>query len=660
MTRISNTEKFPIDNKVTDKDIFIGSDADTQNKTKNFSAIGVKNYVLGFSDEDNPTDGLLDDNGTYTWVKYADDVNGTNMSDYPTDKLYVGFSYGNEEEEESTDPLDYVWALITESHVDGNGTYTWLKYATTPDASILYDSPDGMTWMGLAYNQEDPIESSNYEDYNWHRIAESDAGFDQNNLVRIIHVDAADLISEDDAGLADYVNRTGLIVYQDENIVFHIYNETQVDGDGGGDVIVPDIPILDSLKTLDLTVGTVDETSAVINWNPNADTAIVKYDLFYKNLTTQAVNIVNLIDEVTTTLTVLDSGTNYEVYVVAYDTLGNTKNSNTETFATSEVFVPSTPNLELADKTDTTIDLTWSVEASFNADRYELFTSLGGLLYSGTDTTFQVAGLIQNTAYGFYVIAFSGATASNQSATLNVTTLVTVLSPLSQPTLKILTVRENDVDFATAVGIDYAYELDRITGWKLEFRVKGNLTWQERDYTNISEVYNLAHLVSNVRYELRVSSFDGAVISLPSLIREVLTLGAVATAGAELNLSTNIPPVAEGYALISNAQPNTNVDIEVSIKTYSENGATQLSIGSILFDNQMVTVTPVRPKTVTIPIDSAGRSTNADSHFLIDILGDSIIGLEYHITVTIISSVNGVNLENYSDTVIYKHLQSYL
>lgn len=49
---------------------------------------------------------------TYTWIKYADDENGTNMSNDPTDKSYIGFAYNKTTPIESDDASEYMWSLI--------------------------------------------------------------------------------------------------------------------------------------------------------------------------------------------------------------------------------------------------------------------------------------------------------------------------------------------------------------------------------------------------------------------------------------------------------------------------------------------------------------------------------------------------------------------
>src|SRR5699024_9409975 len=59
---------------------------------------------------------------TYTWVKYADDENGTNMSDNPADKSYIGLAFNKTEQTPSNDPEDYTWSKIKgeDAHVTEN------------------------------------------------------------------------------------------------------------------------------------------------------------------------------------------------------------------------------------------------------------------------------------------------------------------------------------------------------------------------------------------------------------------------------------------------------------------------------------------------------------------------------------------------------------
>lgn len=48
----------------------------------------------------------------YTWVKYSQNADGSNLTDDPTNAIYMGVSYNNESLNESNNPLDYTWVKI--------------------------------------------------------------------------------------------------------------------------------------------------------------------------------------------------------------------------------------------------------------------------------------------------------------------------------------------------------------------------------------------------------------------------------------------------------------------------------------------------------------------------------------------------------------------
>lgn len=52
---------------------------------------------------------------SYTWVKYADDENGSGMSDSPDGKLYIGLAFNKTTPEESNNPADYTWSLMPQN-----------------------------------------------------------------------------------------------------------------------------------------------------------------------------------------------------------------------------------------------------------------------------------------------------------------------------------------------------------------------------------------------------------------------------------------------------------------------------------------------------------------------------------------------------------------
>ena len=113
-----------------------------------------------------------DGKSLYTWIKYADSPT-TGMSDTPEGKQYMGIAYNQESPVESTDYGDYEWSLITGEGVpgpageDGKTYYTWIRYADDASGNGMSDNPEGKDYIGIAYNQESRTESNNPKDYVW-------------------------------------------------------------------------------------------------------------------------------------------------------------------------------------------------------------------------------------------------------------------------------------------------------------------------------------------------------------------------------------------------------------------------------------------------------------------------------------------------------------
>ena len=118
----------------------------------------------------------------FTWIKYADDINGKGMSDNPSGKTYIGMAYNKETNVESSNPIDYTWSkfvgtdgldgadgLPGTNGLDGKTYYVWIKYADSP-TSGMSDNPNGKAYIGVAYNKLTPTESTNYGDYSWSKI----------------------------------------------------------------------------------------------------------------------------------------------------------------------------------------------------------------------------------------------------------------------------------------------------------------------------------------------------------------------------------------------------------------------------------------------------------------------------------------------------------
>ena len=70
---------------------------------------------------------------TYTWLKYADDYQGTNMTDDPTGKYYIGLATNKLSATESNDPKDYKWQLVKGE--DGQDAHIYQAYSWSPEGT---------------------------------------------------------------------------------------------------------------------------------------------------------------------------------------------------------------------------------------------------------------------------------------------------------------------------------------------------------------------------------------------------------------------------------------------------------------------------------------------------------------------------------------------
>lgn len=112
----------------------------------------------------------------YTWIKYADDDMGTDMSEYPvkldgTFREYMGIATNKDEPTESADYRDYTWSkYIGEDGIPGENGYMWVVYSQFPEginsagkvevSQDPYDEVKGewMVYLGLAYNKDSKTE----------------------------------------------------------------------------------------------------------------------------------------------------------------------------------------------------------------------------------------------------------------------------------------------------------------------------------------------------------------------------------------------------------------------------------------------------------------------------------------------------------------------
>lgn len=121
----------------------------------------------------------------YTWIRYADDVNGTGISNDPTGKSFIGLAYNKEIATESNTASDYTWSRFRgedgtdgvpgPAGEDGKTTYTWIAYSDNADGADMYQIPtDSTKYIGIAVNKDTATESSNPTDYTWSRFRGAD------------------------------------------------------------------------------------------------------------------------------------------------------------------------------------------------------------------------------------------------------------------------------------------------------------------------------------------------------------------------------------------------------------------------------------------------------------------------------------------------------
>lgn len=108
------------------------------------------------------TDGKDGADGTtlYTWIKYADTISGSGMSDDGTDKSYIGLAYNKTTSVESDDPSDYQWSLFRgKNGVDGSdGTSSISIEISNPTVAV----PANSSGVATSYNRT-PTEIHCYE-----------------------------------------------------------------------------------------------------------------------------------------------------------------------------------------------------------------------------------------------------------------------------------------------------------------------------------------------------------------------------------------------------------------------------------------------------------------------------------------------------------------
>lgn len=140
---------------------------------------------------------VYDGETLYTWIKYADDANGLNLTDLPDDRSYIGIAYNQTTPTASTDPTKYTWAKFQGPQgepgveglqgpkgdqgipgtkgADGLSTYTHIAYATNSTGTSGFSLSDstGKTYIGI-YVDNIATDSTTPSKYKWTLIKGAD------------------------------------------------------------------------------------------------------------------------------------------------------------------------------------------------------------------------------------------------------------------------------------------------------------------------------------------------------------------------------------------------------------------------------------------------------------------------------------------------------
>lgn len=105
----------------------------------------------------------------FTWIKYADDIQGNGMSSNPEGKNYIGMAYNKNSSIPSNDPLDYTWTLFRgQNGLDANqfklklNQTEILKFIDEDDHLVI--SPNVLTAAVMKddiYNLDNQIQITN-------------------------------------------------------------------------------------------------------------------------------------------------------------------------------------------------------------------------------------------------------------------------------------------------------------------------------------------------------------------------------------------------------------------------------------------------------------------------------------------------------------------
>lgn len=116
----------------------------------------------------------------YTWIKYADTpTSGMSDNPDGKAYIGIAYNKETQTESTNYSDYTWSktegkQGVPGEPGEDGTTTYTWIKYADDATGKNMSDNPEGKEYIGMAYNKTTQTESSNASDYTWSKFRGDD------------------------------------------------------------------------------------------------------------------------------------------------------------------------------------------------------------------------------------------------------------------------------------------------------------------------------------------------------------------------------------------------------------------------------------------------------------------------------------------------------
>jgi len=246
----------------------------------------------------------------------------------------------------------------------------------------------------------------------------------------------------DDYSVKIYNNTTGILEQEVTGIAVSNYHVTNLVTDDNYDIWVVSvkngiesndsnhvtanpIDIVAPAAPTGLAVDQATNNSIDLSWNPNSEGDLAGYNVYVDAGTGYSkANTNGLVSAINYNIPNLINGDSYDMKITAVDGSGNESGFSSIVSATvTDTQAPSAPtNLAIDSFTDTTVTLSWTDSPESDVAGYNVYVD-SIKQYSLVSSPQQVASLIENTNYSFYVTAEDGN--GNESAASNIVSQTT-------------------------------------------------------------------------------------------------------------------------------------------------------------------------------------------------------------------------------------------